>query len=122
MRAGIDSLSRIGSTQEQYRGTQRNLGSSAHNPLVLGSNPSGPTNQTRSNPETWVTECTGYMGNTICYLCLGSLPPVCARMDLLRQRIAGLLGLCKEPGRISAYPKPNRQRRVGLSITRTPMA
>ena len=33
---------RAGSTREQYRGTQRNLVSSAHNPLVLGSNPSGP--------------------------------------------------------------------------------
>jgi len=42
-------------------------------------------------------------------------------MDLLRQRIAGPLGLCEVPGRISAYPKPNRQRRVGLYITRTPI-
>jgi len=67
-----------------------------------------------------VTQCTGYMGNTFCYLCLGSLTPVCARMDLLRRRIAGPLDLCKEPGRISAYPKPNRQRWVGLYITRTP--
>jgi hypothetical protein len=72
MRAGIDSLSRIGSTQEQYRGTQRNLGSSAHNPLVLGSNPSGPTNQTRgptrrhglqNAPATWVTQSVTYVSD-----------------------------------------------------------
>src|SRR5712664_3062890 len=34
-----------------------------HNPLVVGSNPTGPTTSPRSNPETWVTECTGYIGN-----------------------------------------------------------
>jgi hypothetical protein len=30
---------------------------------VVGSNPIGSTNFVWSNPETWVTECTGYMGN-----------------------------------------------------------
>src|ERR1700752_840013 len=35
-----------------------------HNPLVLGSNPSGPTNQPRSGPETWVTQRTDHIGNT----------------------------------------------------------
>ena len=29
-----------------------------HNPLVRGSNPCGPTNAFRSNPETWVTDRT----------------------------------------------------------------
>jgi hypothetical protein len=31
---------------------------------VGGSNPLSPTNNFGSDPETWVTECTGYMGNT----------------------------------------------------------
>jgi hypothetical protein len=35
-----------------------------HNPKVGGSNPPPATNLTWSSPETWVTECTGYMGNT----------------------------------------------------------
>jgi hypothetical protein len=30
---------------------------------VVGSNPIGSTKSIRSSPETWVTECTGYMGN-----------------------------------------------------------
>jgi len=43
---------RAGGTQEQYRGMQRNSVSSAHNLLVLGSNPSGPTNFNWSGPDT----------------------------------------------------------------------
>src|ERR1700704_968938 len=35
-----------------------------HNPLVLGSNPSGPTNFIRSGPNTWVTQPADYMGDT----------------------------------------------------------
>jgi hypothetical protein len=31
---------------------------------VWGSSPHGPTISFRSDPETWVTECTGYIGNT----------------------------------------------------------
>ena len=31
---------------------------------VVGSNPIGSTKIHRPSPETWVTECTGYMGNT----------------------------------------------------------
>jgi hypothetical protein len=30
---------------------------------VVGSNPIGSTKNTRSNPDTWVTECTGYIGS-----------------------------------------------------------
>ena len=30
---------------------------------VGGSNPLSPTNPFRSGPDTWVTECTGYMGD-----------------------------------------------------------
>ena len=32
---------------------------------VVGSNPIGSTKSDRSNPETWVTERTGYMGNSL---------------------------------------------------------
>src|ERR1700758_5269920 len=35
----------------------------AHNPKVGGSNPPPATNLFKSSPETWVTECTGHMGN-----------------------------------------------------------
>src|SRR6202011_3255739 len=31
---------------------------------VAGSSPAALTKISRSGPETWVTECTGYMGNT----------------------------------------------------------
>src|SRR4029077_17218016 len=31
---------------------------------VAGSNPAALTMFARSGPDTWVTECTGYMGNT----------------------------------------------------------
>ena len=31
---------------------------------VVGSNPIGSTNRRRSSPDTWVIECTGYMGYT----------------------------------------------------------
>jgi hypothetical protein len=31
---------------------------------VVGSNPIGSTNLLRSGPETWVTQRTGYIGNT----------------------------------------------------------
>ena len=31
---------------------------------VVGSNPIGSTNAPRSNPDTWVTQRTGYIGNT----------------------------------------------------------
>ena len=31
---------------------------------VGGSNPSPATTNARSGPDTWVTECTGYMGNS----------------------------------------------------------
>jgi hypothetical protein len=36
----------------------------AHNPKVGGSNPPPATNFKGSGPDTWVTKCTGYMGNT----------------------------------------------------------
>src|SRR5215467_7959848 len=36
----------------------------AHNPKVGGSNPPPATDVFRSSPETWVTECTGYIGNS----------------------------------------------------------
>src|SRR5215467_8816986 len=36
-----------------------------HNPLVVGSNPTGPTVCFRSGPETWVTQCTDYIGDTL---------------------------------------------------------
>src|SRR5882724_11607063 len=35
-----------------------------HTVEVVGSNPTAPTTRLGSSPETWVTECTGYMGNT----------------------------------------------------------
>ena len=31
---------------------------------VAGSNPAALTTQTWSSPDTWVTQCTGYMGDT----------------------------------------------------------
>jgi len=44
---------RVGSTPEQYMRYTGNLVSSAHNPLVLGSNPSGPTNQAAYLAASW---------------------------------------------------------------------
>jgi hypothetical protein len=32
---------------------------------VVGSNPIGSTKRTRSNPNTWVTERTAYIGNSL---------------------------------------------------------
>src|SRR5882724_3139979 len=32
---------------------------------VVGSNPIGSTNFSGSNPDTWVAECTGYIGNSL---------------------------------------------------------
>ena len=40
-------------------------------------------------------------------------------MEPFQEAARVLLGLCRGPGRISAYPKPNRQPRVGLYVTRT---